>query len=136
MVFIVTVVKTGNTDVVSVMVNWAFQCVISSLFGILTLNLLTNTIVAPPSNASKWQMGFNSAFKGLKYSLITPWSRVLLEKLSVSQPVKKFPAILWDPKFHCRLYKSPLSFPIPSQINSAPLPSSHGFQRGLVNICM
>jgi len=24
------------------------------------------TIVAPPSNASKWQMGFNSVFKGLK----------------------------------------------------------------------
>ena len=33
----------------------------------LTLNLLTTTIVAPPSNASKWQMGFNSAFIGLKY---------------------------------------------------------------------
>jgi hypothetical protein len=32
---------------------------------ILTLNLLTTTIVAPPSNASKWQMGFNSSFKGL-----------------------------------------------------------------------
>jgi len=32
----------------------------------LTLNLLTTTIVAPPSNASKLQMGFNSAFKGLK----------------------------------------------------------------------
>jgi len=31
----------------------------------LTLNPLTTTIVAPPSNASKWQMGFNSAFKGL-----------------------------------------------------------------------
>jgi hypothetical protein len=31
----------------------------------LTLNLLTTTIVAPPSNASKLQMGFNSAFKGL-----------------------------------------------------------------------
>jgi hypothetical protein len=31
----------------------------------LTLNLLKTTIVAPPSNASKWQMGFNSAFKGL-----------------------------------------------------------------------
>jgi hypothetical protein len=31
----------------------------------LTLNLLTTTIVAPPSNASKWQMGFNSALKGL-----------------------------------------------------------------------
>ena len=33
--------------------------------GRLTLNLLTTTIVAAPSNASKWQMGFNSAFKGL-----------------------------------------------------------------------
>ena len=33
----------------------------------LTLNLLTTTIVAPPSNASKWQTGFNLAFKGLNY---------------------------------------------------------------------
>src|SRR5215510_2413232 len=31
----------------------------------LTLNLLTTTIVVPPSNASKWQVGFNSAFKGM-----------------------------------------------------------------------
>jgi len=31
----------------------------------LTLNLLTTTVVAPLSNASKCQMGFNSAFKGL-----------------------------------------------------------------------
>ena len=31
----------------------------------LTLNLLTSTIVAPSSNANKWQTGFNSAFKGL-----------------------------------------------------------------------
>jgi len=34
----------------------------------ITLNLLTTTIVAPPSNANKWQMGFNSAFKGLNFS--------------------------------------------------------------------
>jgi hypothetical protein len=33
----------------------------------LTLNLLKTTIVAPPSNASKWQVGFNSAFKGLNF---------------------------------------------------------------------
>jgi hypothetical protein len=31
----------------------------------LTLNLITTTIAAPPSNARKWQMGFNLAFKGL-----------------------------------------------------------------------
>jgi hypothetical protein len=37
----------------------------------LTLNLLTSTMVAPPSNAIKWQMGFNSAFKGLIYVCYT-----------------------------------------------------------------
>jgi hypothetical protein len=50
--------------------NFVFNSVIfrvqSEGFSVfLTLNLLTTTIVAPPSNASKWQMGFNSAFKGL-----------------------------------------------------------------------
>ena len=36
-------------------------------FGVkrLTLNLPTTTIVATPSNASKWQMEYNSAFKGM-----------------------------------------------------------------------
>ena len=32
----------------------------------LTLILLTWRIWRAPNNASKWQMGFNSAFKGLK----------------------------------------------------------------------
>ena len=54
-----------------------------------------------PNNASRWQMGFNSAFKGLRYKIIwkrvvyyflTPWCRVLLEKLTGLQLVKKFPA--------------------------------------------
>jgi len=36
----------------------------------LTLNLLTTTIVVPPSNASKWHMGFNSAFKGLSFLIM------------------------------------------------------------------
>jgi len=33
----------------------------------LTLILLTWRIWWAPNNASKWQMGFNSAFKGLMY---------------------------------------------------------------------
>jgi len=44
------------------------QCAIEtcrSSESVLTLSLLTTTIFAPPSNASKWQVGFNSAFKGL-----------------------------------------------------------------------
>ena len=36
------------------------------LLSILTLILLTWRIWRAPNNASKWQMGFNSAFRGLK----------------------------------------------------------------------
>jgi len=35
-------------------------------FSYLTLNPLTWKIWWAPNNASRWQMGFNSAFKGLK----------------------------------------------------------------------
>jgi len=31
---------------------------------------------------------------------ITPRSRVLLEMMAGPQPVKKFPGILWNPKFN------------------------------------
>jgi hypothetical protein len=36
----------------------------------LTLILLTWTIWRAPTNASKWRMGFNSAFKGLNKTFI------------------------------------------------------------------
>jgi hypothetical protein len=50
-------------------VLWAFKTLFA-YSSTLTLNPLTTTIVAPPTNVSKWQMGFNSAFKGLNCSLI------------------------------------------------------------------
>ena len=46
----------------------------------LTLILLTWTIWRAPANASKWRMGFNSAFKGLK------WSEQESEHSPLSQP--------------------------------------------------
>jgi hypothetical protein len=52
----------------------------------LTLNLLTTTIVAPPSNASKWQMGFNSMFKGLKMFTMLSILPVTLNTLLQSLP--------------------------------------------------
>jgi len=42
----------------------------------LTLILLTWRKWRAPNNASKWQMGFNSGFKGLKRrGLSLPWYR-------------------------------------------------------------
>jgi len=40
----------------------------------LTLILLTRRKWWTPNNASKWQMGFNSGFKGLK--MLIPYSRI------------------------------------------------------------
>ena len=41
------------------------------------------TIVAPPSNASKWQMGFNSVFKGLSWKQHVFSKRRFLTELQV-----------------------------------------------------
>jgi len=59
----------------------------------LTLILLTWRIWWAPNNASKWQMGFNSVFKGLNYPLhflinncsffiVVPWILITLKFLS------------------------------------------------------
>ena len=46
-----------------------------SRYASLTLILLTSTIWRAPTNASKWRMGFNSAFKGLiNFSSPPPYS--------------------------------------------------------------
>jgi hypothetical protein len=44
---------------------------------ILTLILLTSTKWWAPTSASKWQMGFNSAFKGLSKNTIAACLEVL-----------------------------------------------------------
>jgi hypothetical protein len=56
--------------------------------------------------------------------LFTPWSTILLEKLTNFQLVK-IPRILWNPKVHYRIHKCPPPVPILSQINPVNTPTSH-----------
>jgi len=55
--------------------------------------------------------GYSVAFKDhVSYNNeLIPWGWVLLEKLIVSQVVKNFPSLLWNPKFQYLVHKtSPL----------------------------
>ena len=51
---------------------------------------------------------YNESYEGLLTYLLTPWSRVFLEKLTGFAANLEIPRFLWNPKVRYRTHKRPL----------------------------
>jgi len=77
----------------------------------------------------------NELFNLLLTYLLTPWCRVLLEKLTGLQPIKKFPAFYGTRRFITEFTRAPPPVPILSQLDAVHTPTSQ-FLKIYLNIIL
>ena len=70
-------------------------------------------------------MAFEVTFDSKLTYLLTPCSRVLIEKLTGFAANQEIPRILWNPKVHHHTHKRPPPAPILSQLHPVPTTPSH-----------
>jgi hypothetical protein len=63
--------------------------------------------------------------KSLLTYLLTPWSRVLLEKSNRFAASQEIPRILWNPKVHYGIHECPQPVSILNQLNQVHNPTSY-----------
>jgi hypothetical protein len=79
-----------------------------------------------PNNYCEGGSGLQGAATYLLTYLLTPCSRVLLEKLTGFAANQEIPCILWNnPKVHYRTHKRPPTVPILNQLHPIPTTLSH-----------
>jgi hypothetical protein len=134
----------GTVVIMILKLVWHYYLTISApLCNLQMFNLYLNCIISLFSTVTyywccscvEWHVWTRfTHFKVQGIKKLTPWSRVLLEKLRVCSASQEIPRILWNLKVHC-VHKSLPPVPVLSQMNSIHIPKPY-FPKIHINVVL